>query len=171
MGSVEVSCRFVEEDGKVGDLLSNLVEAVNNGVLVLNLVEDTVMRVMGPDVVDVKVVDCVTVGEVLLSSVSVATLSRVAKVEYAEANVTGVVNVFLYVGVDLFDNDDDMKSVDDVLELVEEPSDTFVLSLGPRLVLENNCDEDDTLLVDECLLVYAVDVSEDVELIFPDGYD
>ena len=171
MGSVEVSCRFVEEDGKVGDLLSNLVEAVNNGVLVLNLVEDTVMRVMGPDVVDVKVVDCVTVGEVLLSSVSVATLFRVAKVEYAEADVTGVVNVFLYVGVDPFDNDDDMKSVDDVLELVEEPFDTCVLSLGPTLVLESNCDEDDTLLVDECLLVYAVDVSEDVELIFPDGYD
>ena len=171
MGSVEVSCRFVEEDGKVGDLLSNLVEAVNNGVLVLNLVEGTVMRVMGPDVVDVKVVDCVTVGEVLLSSVSVATLFRVAKVEYAEADVTGVVNVFLYVGVDPFDNDDDMKSVDDVLELGEEPSDTCVLSLGPTLVLESNCDEDDTLLVDECLLVYAVDVSEYVELIFSEGYD
>ena len=57
MGSVEVSCRSVEEDGKVGDLLSNLVEAVNNGVLVLNLVEDTVMRVMGPDVVYINVVD------------------------------------------------------------------------------------------------------------------
>ena len=52
MGSVEVSCRFVEEAGKDGDLLSDIVEVVNKGVLVLNLVEDTVMRVLGSDVID-----------------------------------------------------------------------------------------------------------------------
>ena len=57
MGSVEVSCRFVEEAGKDGDLLSDLVEVVNNGVLVLNPVEDIVMRVMSPDVVYINVVD------------------------------------------------------------------------------------------------------------------
>ena len=94
-----------------------------------------------------------------------------AKVEFTEADGTGVVNIFVLNGVDPFDNDDDMKLVDEAFELIVENSDTFVLSVGPRLVLENNCDEDDTLLVDECLLVYAVDVSEDVELIFPDGYD
>ena len=57
MGSIEVSCRFVGEAGKDGDLLSDLVEVVNNGVLVLNPVEDIVMRVMGPDVVYINVVD------------------------------------------------------------------------------------------------------------------
>ena len=103
--------------------------------------------------------------------VRVTTLSEVLKVEFTEYNGATVVAAFGYVGVDLFDNDDEVISRDEILELVEENSNTFVLSLGPRLVLENNCDEDDTLLVDECLLVYAVDVSEDVELIFPDGYD
>ena len=57
MESVEVSWRFVEEAGKDGDFLSDLVEVVNNGVLVLNPVEDIVMRVMGPDVVYINVVD------------------------------------------------------------------------------------------------------------------
>lgn len=94
-----------------------------------------------------------------------------AKVYFTEADGTGVVNVFVYDVVDPFDNDDDVKSFDEVLELVEENSNLFVPSLGSRLVLENSCDEDDTLFVDECLLVYAVDISEDVELIFPDGYD
>ena len=64
-----------------------------------------------------------------------------------------------------------MKLVDEAFEVVEENSNTFVLSVGPRLVLENNCDEDDTSFVEKCLLVYTVDVSEDIELIFPDGYD
>ena len=64
-----------------------------------------------------------------------------------------------------------MKLVDEAFELITEKPDTFVLSLRPKLVLENNCDEDDTSFVDERLLVYAVDVSEDIELIFPDGYD
>ena len=64
-----------------------------------------------------------------------------------------------------------MKLVDEAFELITEKPDTFVLSLGPKLVLENNCDEDDTSFADECLLVYAVDVSEDANLIFPDGYD
>ena len=95
MESVEVSCRFVEEAGKDGDLLSDLIEVVNNGVLVLNLVEDTVIRVIGPDDVDIIEFDCVTVGEVLLSLVKVTTLSRVAKVEFTEADGTGVVNIFL----------------------------------------------------------------------------
>ena len=171
MESVEVSYRFVEEAGKDEDLLSDLIEVVNNGVLVLNLVEDTVIRVIGPDVVDVIEFDFVTEDEVLLSSVRVTTLSRVVKVEFTKADGTGVVNVFVYDGVDPFDNIDDMKSADEVLELVEENSNTFVLSLGPRLVLENNCNEDDTSFVDECLLVYTVVVSEDVNLIFPDGYD
>ena len=94
-----------------------------------------------------------------------------AKVYFTEADGTGVVNVFVYDVVDPFDNDDDVKSFDEVLELVEENSNLFVPSLGSRLVLENSWGEDDTLFVDECLLVYAVDVSEDVELIFPDGYD
>ena len=171
MESVEVSCRFVEEAGKDGDLLSDLIEVVNNGVLVLNLVEDTVIRVIGPDVVDMIEFDCVTVGEVLLSLVKVTTLFRVAKVEFTEADGTAVGNVFVLNGVDPFDNDDDMKSFDEAFVLIVENSDTFVLSVGPRLVLENNCDEDDTSFVEEYLLVYAVDVSEDIELIFPDGYD
>ena len=64
-----------------------------------------------------------------------------------------------------------MKLVDEAFEVVEENSNTFVLSVGPRLVLENNCDEDNTSFVDERLFVYAVDVSEDAELIFLDGYD
>ena len=64
-----------------------------------------------------------------------------------------------------------MKLVDEAFELITEKPDTFVLSLGPKLVLENNCDEDDTSIVDERLFVYAVDVSEDAELIFLDGYD
>ena len=64
-----------------------------------------------------------------------------------------------------------MKLVDEAFELITEKSGTFVLSLGPKLVLENNCDEDDTSFVDERLFVYAVDVSEDAELIFLDGYD
>ena len=46
-----------QEAGKDEDLLSDLVEVVNNGVLVLNPVEDIVMRVMGPDVVYINVVD------------------------------------------------------------------------------------------------------------------
>ena len=171
MGSVEVPCRFVEEAGKDGDLLSDIVEVVNKGVLVLNLVEDTVMRVLGSDVIDLEMVDCVMVGEVFLSSVRVATLSRVAKVEFTKADGTGVVNIFVLNGVDPFDNDDDMKLVDEAFELIVENSDTFVLSVGPRLVLKSNFDEDDTSFVEECLLVYAVDVSEDIELIFPDGYD
>ena len=95
MESVEVSCRFVEEAGKDGDLLSDLIEVVNNGVLVLNLVEDTVIRVIGPDVVDIIEFDFVTEGEVLLSSVRVTTLSRVAKVEFTKADGTRVVNIFL----------------------------------------------------------------------------
>ena len=36
-----------------------------------------------------------------------------------------------------------MKLVDEAFELITEKPDTFVLSLGPKLVLENNCDEDD----------------------------
>ena len=64
-----------------------------------------------------------------------------------------------------------MKLVDEAFEFITEKPDTFVLSLGPKLVLENNCDEDDTSFVDERLFVYAVDVSEDAELIFLDGYD
>ena len=95
MGSIEVSCRFVGEAGKDGDLLSDLIEVVNNGVLVLNLVEDTVIRVIGPDVVDIIEFDFVTESEVLLSSVRVTTLSRVAKVEFTKADGTGVVNIFL----------------------------------------------------------------------------
>ena len=94
-----------------------------------------------------------------------------AKVEFTEADGTGVVNIFVLNGVDPFDNDDDMKLVDGPFEVVEESSNIFVLSVGPRLVLENNCDEDDTSFVDERLFVYAVDVSEDAELIFLDGYD
>ena len=129
------------------------------------------MRMLGPGFVDIKMVDCVTEGEVFLSSVRVATLSRVAKVEFTEADGTGVVNIFVLNGVDPFDNDDDMKSFDEAFELIVENSDTFVLSVGPRLVLENNSDEDDTLFVDGCLLEYTVDVSEDVNLIFPYGYD
>ena len=125
------------------------------------------MRMLGPGFVDIKMVDCVTEGEVFLSSVRVATLSRVAKVEFTEADGTGVVNIFVLNGVDPFDNDDDMKSFDEAFELIVENSDTFVLSVGPRLVLENNSDEDDTLFVDGCLLEYTVDVSEDVNLIFP----
>ena len=82
-----------------------------------------------------------------------------------------MVDVFGYAGLDPFDNDDVMKLVDEAFEVVEENSNTFVLSVGPRLVLENNCDEDDTSFVDERLFVYAVDVSEDAELIFLDGYD
>ena len=82
-----------------------------------------------------------------------------------------MVDVFGYAGLDPFDNDDDVKLVDEAFEVVEENSNTFVLSVGPRLVLENNCDEDDTSFVDERLFVYAVDVSDDAELIFLDGYD
>ena len=81
----------------------------------MKLVEDTVMRMLGPGVVDIKMVDCVTEGEVFLSSVRVATLSRVAKVEFTEADGTGMVNVFVYDGVDPFDNIEDMKSADEVL--------------------------------------------------------
>ena len=95
MGSVEVSCRFVGEAGKDGDLLSDLIEVVNNVVLVLNLVEDTVIRVASPDVDDIIAFDFVTVAEVLLSSVRVATLSRVAIVEFTKADGTGVVNIFV----------------------------------------------------------------------------
>ena len=109
--------------------------------------------------------------EELFTEVRVATLSEVPKVESTEYDGTRVVDVFRYAGVDPFDNDDDLKLVDELFELVEEISDTFVFSLEPRLVLENNCDEDNTLLVDERLLVYPVDVSEDAELIFLDGYD
>ena len=53
------------------------------------------MRMLGPGVVDIKMVDCVTEGEVFLSSVRVATLSRVAKVEFTKADGTGVVNISL----------------------------------------------------------------------------
>ena len=50
---------------------------------------------IGPDVVDIIEFDFVTEGEVLLSSVRVTTLSRVAKVEFTKADGTGVVNIFL----------------------------------------------------------------------------
>ena len=95
MGSIEVSCRFVGEAGKDGDLLSDLIEVVNNVVLVLNLVVGTVIRVASPDVDDKIEFDFVTVAEVLLSSVRVATLSRVAIVEFTKGDGTGVVNIFV----------------------------------------------------------------------------
>ena len=48
-----------------------------------------------PDVDDIIEFDFVTVAEVLLSSVRVATLSRVAIVEFTKADGTGVVNIFV----------------------------------------------------------------------------
>ena len=109
--------------------------------------------------------------EELFTEVRVATISEVPNVESTEYNGTRVVDVIGYAGLDPFDNDDDMKLVDEGFEIIVDNSDTFVLSLGLVPVLENNDDEDDTSFVDERLLVYAVDVSEDIELIFPDGYD
>ena len=55
-----------------------------------------------------------------------------AKVYFTEADGTGVVNVFVYDVVDPFDNDDDVNSFDEVLELVEENSNHSDTSLCQR---------------------------------------